>query len=271
MVAPIQVGHYKEGPGYVNWRPRGTEDYLLMLTLSGTGRIRWGDTGEVRTASGDVILLRPHTPHDYGTAPVPGGGIWELAWAHFLPRPHWRDWLAWPEPGPGVGLISVGETGEAREQTEAALLRMVERARGGQARRADFALNELETALLWLDTVNPETARSRLDPRVSRAIEFLLQNLQRPISVADAAKAAGLSTSRLAHLFKEQTGETPRDFIEAERIRRASELLTLTGRSVTAIAEEVGFESPFYFTQRFKKRTGLSPREWRRRAEAGGR
>ena len=76
-----------------------------------------------------------------------------------------------------------------------------------------------------------------------------------------------LSPSRLAHLFRSQTGQTPQQFVERERITRARQLLLLTSRTVAQIAGEVGYENPFYFTLRFKKHTGFSPTEWRRQED----
>src|SRR5688572_16145761 len=92
VVAVIITGHFRETQGYATWRPRGTEDFLLMFTVSGSGRI--GHVrGEMTTAPGDAILIRPNTPHDYGTAR--GASGWELLWAHFRPRSYWREWLTW--------------------------------------------------------------------------------------------------------------------------------------------------------------------------------
>jgi AraC family transcriptional regulator, arabinose operon regulatory protein len=262
LVAPLVTGHFKEGKGYATWRTHGTNDYLLMLTLDGKGRVGW-QGGEREVAAGDVVLLRPGTLHDYGVGRRAAN--WELLWAHFLPRPHWLEWLGWPEVAPGLGILSLGEEGEARERIEEALREMNRRARGGQPRREAFALNALEAALLWCDAANPKSAQGRLDARVVRAMEYLRERLHEPVPMPELAQAVGLSSSRLTHLFREQVGQTPQRFVEAERIARAKQLLSLTSRTVAAIAEEVGFENPFYFTLRFKKYTGQSPREWRRR------
>jgi AraC family transcriptional regulator of arabinose operon len=52
-------------------------------------------------------------------------------------------------------------------------------------------------------------------------------------------------------------------YVEARRIERATQLLRVTSLSVKQIAEQVGFESPFYFSLRFKKATGISPSAYR--------
>ena len=76
---------------------------------------------------------------------------------------------------------------------------------------------------------------------------------------------AGLSPSRLRHLFGEQMGVSPRQFQEDQRLRRARDLLALSRHTIGEIALEVGFSNPFYFTLRFKKQTGESPRAFRQR------
>ncbi|GAB4458627.1 MAG: helix-turn-helix domain-containing protein [Armatimonadaceae bacterium] len=274
VTAPLVTGHFSEWSGYVNWRPRGTNDYLLMLTLHGSGRIgQVGKSGErlgadFRTQPGDAVLIRPGTPHDYGTAP--GADGWELLWAHFLPRSHWHDWLLWSEVAPGIGALRMAVESDAYHYVTEALSEMHQRARGGLVRRTEFAMNALEEALLWCDSVNPEAIRTVYDMRIAQAMAYLRERLGEPVSAGDVADVVGLSVSRFAHLFREQVGETPQQFIERERMARAQELLALTGRSVAAIAEEVGYENPFYFTLRFRKRTGYSPREWRRRSQSGG-
>ena len=79
------------------------------------------------------------------------------------------------------------------------------------------------------------------------------------------ALLAGLSPSRLRHLFRSQTGCSPRNFLEEQRMRRARELLLLSRQTIAEIAYATGFDNPFYFTLRFKKHTGESPRDFRGR------
>lgn len=265
--APIVTGYFRETPGYSTWRRHGTADYLLILTLGGAGRFGHAG-GFVVTNPGDATLLRPGTLHDYAVAR--GADGWELLWAHFLPRPHWLEWMRWPEEAPGLLRLSLGESGVGRPRVEDALWSMHRYATGGLSRRTDLAMNALEEALLWCEEANPLAERAAgggTDPRVRRAMEMLLGSLSESIPLADVAQSVGVSASRLAHLFKEQTGRTPGQFVEGERIARAKQLLTLTSRTVAAVAGEVGFENPFYFTLRFKKHTGLSPRDWRQREQ----
>jgi AraC family transcriptional regulator of arabinose operon len=125
-------------------------------------------------------------------------------------------------------------------------------------------MNALEELLLWCDTQNPRSAESKLDPRVLDAMNFMCRSLDRKLTLDDVADAGGLSASRLSHLFKLQVGATPQQFLEQQRLNRAMQLLEMTPLSIKEIARQVGFDNPFYFTLRFKRHTGKSPREYRR-------
>ena len=264
QVSPSVAGQFAETASYSTWRPGGTNDYLLILTVSGGG-VFGHASGGVIVAPGDLVILRPGTPHDYATARRAGG--WEIIWAHFLPRPHWHDYLAGlPEAVPGIARLALGTNNAASRAVQDALGSMNNHANGGRARATDFAMNALEAALLYADVANPQaSARAIFDTRILHAMEFLRgEKLAVSVSLADIAGTVNLSPSRLLHLFKAQTGSTPGQFQETERLLRARKLLALTNRSVAAIAGEVGFASPFYFTLRFKKNTGQSPRDFRR-------
>lgn len=86
-----------------------------------------------------------------------------------------------------------------------------------------------------------------------------------PLMLADMAKAANLSVSRLAHLFREQMGITPVDFLRNIRIDHAKRLLLTTDNNCTRICYDVGYNNQSYFTRVFKHATGLTPREFRKR------
>ena len=132
--------------------------------------------------------------------------------------------------------------------------------------REDFAMNALEEVLLWLGTQNPLAEQGPIDSRVRDCVEHLCRNLGQRTTMEGLAAAHNLSVSRLAHLFREQVGVTPQQFLEQQRMARAKQLLELSGRGIADIASEVGFDSPFYFTQRFKHATGVCPRDYRKRS-----
>ncbi len=261
-VLELLTGHFHQGSGYRIIRREGVGDWLLIATASGRGRFGHAE-GELVAVPGDWVLIRPGTPHDYGVEA--SLKQWELVWAHFQPRAHWLAWLNWPVAGPGIVKLSLG--GDAALDQ----FRAVHRLFTSDLRRSEaFAMNALEALLLECDRHNPLATTSSHDERIGRAMAYLERNLARKVTLADVAGSVGLSTSRLAHLFREQSGQTPQQYLEGLRMQRATELLRRTGFSIKQIADAVGFESQFYFSQRFKARTHQSPSSFRAAVLPGG-
>ena len=279
-VRDLVPGHFREREGYATWRDRGTGDWLLIYTVSGKGRFGYWEEDphpsplpeyrereengrelkRIVVERGDIVVIRPGTLHDYGVEE--SLKQWELLWAHFQPRPGWEERLNWPEVAPGLMHLSL-EDHAIRRRTVAALWRMHRMGTSPMRRRILFAQNALEEALLWCDLANPHSEQVKLDERIRRVMDHLCHHLDRKLGLEDMAGVAGLSVSRLAHLFKQQAGVTPQQYLERQRLERARQLLEVTSRSVKEIAYEVGFENPFYFTLRFKRLTGLSPTRYR--------
>ena len=243
------------------FRPTGSKDWLLIYTRAGSGLYRFPG-GEFETRRHDVTIYRPRFFQEYQVSPRTRK--WDVLFAHFLPREEWLPWLSWPEVAPGLMRLSLVDPGLCR-RVERAMEEMVQLRHSVLARHLAFGQNCLEKVLLWCDTINPRQQDARLDPRVRRAVDYLSAHLQQPFSEQELARVAGLSPSRLRHLFRAQTGDSPRHFLESQRLRRATELLALSRQSVGEIADELGFANPFYFTLRFKKQTGESPRAFRLR------
>jgi AraC family transcriptional regulator of arabinose operon len=245
------------------WRRYGTPTPLLVYTRSGqaVARVEGRDDPQVM-APGDTVLWLPGATQDFDS--YARAEPWELVWAHFQPREHWHEWLTWPRLAPGIARVPVPPP-RLRARIDEALLDMDSHARSTLPRASEFALNALERALLWLDAANPKP--SQLDESVQEAVLFISRHLDQRLSVQDIATAAHLSTSRLAHVFKEQIGISPARFVEQRRLERARVLLESSSLPIGAISETVGFSSQFYFAARFKASTGTSPRDWRHRMQ----
>jgi AraC family transcriptional regulator of arabinose operon len=261
QVLPLQAGTFRRNSIRHTFRPKGTGDWLLIYTLSGSGLYRFSG-GTFESRAHDVTLYRPGVFQDYQV--LPSAKKWELHYAHFLPRPEWVPWLNWPEKSPGFLSISVRDPAIAHRMITR-LQDMVRLSTASLPRRQIFGLNALEEVLLWCDTINPRQSLSPRDPRVGRALDFLTTHAAEPFSEEDLARAAALSPSRLRYLFRLETGDSPRNFQEKQRLLRARDLLAMSRQTIGEIAQELGFSNPFYFTLRFKKETGESPRAFRQR------
>ena len=258
----LHAGEFNRNRSYKNWRPRGSGDWLLIYTAGGSGRIAT-PAGAFALPVGEAILYAPTDYQDYRTDPVVGR--WRLQWSHFKPKPGWHPYLNWPINAIGVSQLHLPK-GEVRDAFARALLRTIRVLRRRVPNAGDFAANALEEALLWARLAAPRGEWMQLDPRVRRAMDYLAENLRQPFDLEALARHCGLSVSRLAHLFKGEAGLSPQRFFEQQRMRQAGQLLGVTGLTIAEIAAEVGYDDPFYFTNRFRRHTGISPSAFRRQS-----
>lgn len=104
-----------------------------------------------------------------------------------------------------------------------------------------------------------EQPRPLADPVAQSAANYVQSHLKEPLSVAMVSQAIGVSLSTLQHRFVQSTGQTLKQYINAQKIE-ASKATLLQTRSVTYTAMEYGFSSSNYYAAVFKKQTRIPPR-----------
>lgn len=98
---------------------------------------------------------------------------------------------------------------------------------------------------------------------VATAAYYILQNLNRDISLDDIALYANTTSSHLSTVFHQQTGMTTKQYQTKARIKHAKHLLMNTSKRIGDIAAECGFYNRRYFTYIFKEHCGVTPQEYR--------
>jgi len=105
--------------------------------------------------------------------------------------------------------------------------------------------------------------RAELSRHLLRARDFIDSNYEQPLSIADIARAAHLSSAHFARQFRAAFGETPHQYLSSRRLERAASLLRNTDYSVAYICISVGFASVGSFTSAFGRVYGLTPTRYR--------
>ncbi len=107
--------------------------------------------------------------------------------------------------------------------------------------------------------------RSLADPKIGHALRLIHEAPQRQWTVESLAEAVAMSRSAFAARFAELVGEPPLRYVTAWRMKKASHML-LQGDAITAIAHAVGYDTDAAFGKAFRKHTGSTPGEFRRKA-----
>ena len=253
----LLTGHYEKFADYKSVRPDGTDDWLLIATLNGSGRFSLGGE-EIVARPGDLTLIQPWVEHNYQTDP--DTGRWELLWGHFHARPAWMAWLQWTEVLKGIHRLHPST--EAWETIVPVFWKAHRLANTLSGYREALAMNALEELLLLCASSNSGDVLA-MDERVASAIGYIQRSLSTKITLENIANSIHLSPSRCSHLFREQVGIPPLQYVNMLRIQRAKQMLERTNLTVGEIADQVGIE-PFYLSRTFRLQTGRSPRDYRR-------
>lgn len=106
--------------------------------------------------------------------------------------------------------------------------------------------------------------------RFAGLMEYIHSHYTEELCVADLAESEHLSVSRFRDLFRRNFGCSPSEYIIGLRLRHAKNLLTDTDLTITEIAGMCGYSDNMYFMRLFRKKTGMSAREYRRYKSGSG-
>ena len=158
---------------------------------------------------------------------------------------------------------------DARREIGRIIMRMAAEDRGFDERSPLMLRLQLQELLLLCSRVClllTETPASihTTDRQVLLAARYINEHFRQQISAADIAAAAGFSPNYLSRKFREAAGIGVHDYLVFIRLRSAAFELISTSDSVTDIALRNGFSDSNYFKDVFKKKYGMTPREYRK-------
>jgi AraC-like DNA-binding protein/ligand-binding sensor protein len=102
-------------------------------------------------------------------------------------------------------------------------------------------------------------------PMISRAKRYIDEHQDEDISLTDVSKSVNASTFYFCKMFKKATGINFTEYLSRVRVEKAKNLLLNPNARVSEVAYQVGFQSLTHFNRVFRKLTGHSPTEYRRR------
>jgi AraC-like DNA-binding protein len=114
----------------------------------------------------------------------------------------------------------------------------------------------------WEESLRVRTGKARELVKIAR--EYIVENHDRDISVADAAGYVFLSQGYFTRAFRDETGMSPMAFMMQVRVDHACKLLEQRDIKVSGVAEQVGFSSPQRFNAAFRKHIGMTPMAYRK-------
>jgi signal transduction histidine kinase/DNA-binding LacI/PurR family transcriptional regulator/CheY-like chemotaxis protein len=123
----------------------------------------------------------------------------------------------------------------------------------------DEVLGQVEKALTHSKRLGAEAQRV-----VRQAMAYIHEHYAEPVSREDLARHVAVSERYLTRCFQHDAGVTPVTYLTRYRVKRARELLTCKGLSITEVALAVGFSDSGYFSRVFRDEVGISPSAFQR-------
>lgn len=124
-----------------------------------------------------------------------------------------------------------------------------------------FSLWEMTIPLFSAKGTTPSNSSLTL---VKNALAYLRIHYSETISLPGFAKALAVSPSLLTKLFRNYLHDSPMNYLSGYRLRIASERLVESDDSIKSLSDQVGYSSANFFARSFKKKFGVSPKEYRK-------
>jgi AraC family transcriptional regulator of arabinose operon len=256
-------GHFNKVDDYRVQRPKGSQDWLIFYTLSGEGILMESNGSYKHCSKGDIAIYPQEVSQHYYTAPQ---SIWNFYWVHVEALDHYLPALTTYRRKQKLFFQSI--TSPTRQLLFIqAFHRLIAYNRIHTESSQKLAINALEEVCLLIESNKEEIAYVSRDPRIEEVFQLILSNFQQPLTVEALAQKVALSPSRLAHLFKEETGLSILQFLIKTRLEHAKRLLSHLDLPIQHIAYECGFHSPYYFTKQFKQLFGITPSVYKKNKE----
>lgn len=235
---------------------RVLNEYQLLYNPEGEGVFESAHCPQTKIKAGDMFLLFPGEWHTYHPNPRVG---WKSHWIGFKGR-NMDDRVKAGFLTPEKPIYHVGYSAIIEGLYRRAFAAAREEAAYSQQEMAGL-VNHLIGKMYSLER-NIELSRNQQQvDMIDKARWRIRESLESEITIQGIAQELGVSYSNFRKLFKEYTGLSPATYQQELRLLRAKELLSTTDLSIKEIAYRLNFESPDYFSAKFKAKMGIKPSE----------
>lgn len=255
---PYPTPNHPDGYFFDIGKGRVLNEYQLLYLLEGEGLFTSDHQETTKIKAGDFFLLFPNEWHTYHPLP---GKKWKSYWIGYKGR-NMDDRVRSGFLSPKKPIYHVGYSADIIYLYKSALKASQEEAAFVQQTLAGI-VNHLIGLMYSLERniiLNKDSERVEM---INRARQRIREALESPLSIQQIAEEMGVSYSNFRKLFKEYTGLSPALYQQDLKLQRAKELLSTTDMSIKEIAYQLNFESPDYFSSKFKTKTGEKPSDFR--------
>lgn len=240
-------------------RQEACEQMILIYCYEGSGYcISNGKKVNIETDS--LLFIPEHTAHTYASS---SNNPWSILWVH-LYGDNIKKFFEYEENEISVFLVPSEKKLRMKFLFEE-IFELLER--GFQTENLIYSyqiMNHILGLLFYCTTFNRMHIKEK-EYSIDQSVQFMLESLEKNLTLNDLALHSKLSASHYSFLFKKHTGVAPMNYFIGLKIQKACSYLDVSEYRIGEISELLGFKDAFYFSRIFHKIMGMSPSEYRKR------
>lgn len=261
------LGFYPHAEYHYVHRPKGANEWVMIFCTNGEGTVESKDNSW-KMNRGSIIIMPPNQEHTYYASK---DKPWDIFWVHFTGTMV-KEYLS-PSYNFKPEFRYLNENSEDSNNYLMSLFwQMIQALSSGFSFEAIFYDSQVLGTLLSyiiLHTKLPQDNKTMGNEHLTKAIQYIYDNLDRPISLKDLTNYLGVSVSYLSRIFKKNLDMGANEFITSIKVKQASHYLQNTNLSIQQIAQSLGYSDPYYFSRTFKKFYHVSPAHFRKQYGSG--
>ncbi|MDY4522087.1 MAG: AraC family transcriptional regulator [Atopobium sp.] len=255
-----RVGYYEASNGFIRTSPH-LEGYNIFLTTSGSGYFDFDGQHHV-LRSGDIVWLDCKKDYTIGVEDE----SWNYYWIQFngnSARGYYKEFTKY-----GNNYTHVNNLERFKHLFEV----MLNLAKSSSIRREILANDSIVhiMTLLLENRVDSSLTLNSVPEYIRQSINYLNWNYTNKVNLDDLSEQVGVSKFHLSRNFKRYVGVNISEYLNANRMRYARDLLKYTDYSIKSIAQLCGIPQPSHFSALFKELEGYTPLQYRKKWEATG-
>jgi len=233
--------------------------FVVHLIIAGQGTLETNHA-TYKLKKGDMFFINPHElPHYYPDPKDP----WTYVWLGFggVNAPNYLDRAGVTQKTP---ILHDDEEQTARHLLETIYFSYSE--------HGFLDLNALGVAYQFMATIarigrKNEATLNVAHRHFNRAKQFIYNNYEFEITIEDIANNVGITPNYLSSIFQSIIGISTKQFLISVRMERAKQLLLISNDPIKEIGQKIGIKNALYFSSAFKKYSGYSPEQYRKKEQ----
>ena len=254
------IGYYPHAAHHYRERSKPIAQHVLIYCAEGAGSYRIGNMQQ-QVRANQFFILPAGKPHTYAADP---DNPWTIYWVHFMGT-HSHIYAQGAGQPQDVRPNVNSRISERNNIFEEIFNTLYQGYSLENLRYVSSLLHYYLASMRYLMQFRQAGHKPEKDNEnvVTASIHYMQENIEKRISLQDIADYTGYSLSHFSTLFRQQTGQSPLNYLNQMKMQKACDMLRSSDIKINQLCFKVGIDDCYYFSRLFTKIMGMSPKAYR--------